>query len=114
MTGTYIPGVAPTRRPTHRPTTVIQAAATDQAPWDGSQTRQASWLNQKRKEAEADFDFKQLCVSNTVTLSKSATIAVLSPKHALEHADGQNKGTMRAPSMRARKELLARSLAKSD
>ena len=83
-------------------------------PWDGSQTRQASWLNQKRKEAEADFDFKQLCVSNTVTLSKSATIAVLSPKHALEHADGQNKGTMRAPSMRARKELLARSLAKSD
>lgn len=70
-----------------------QAATTEQAPWDGSQTRQASWFNAMLKEAEADFDFHQLYTFATVALSKSGAIAVFSPEHvcALEHA--QRAGT---------------------
>jgi len=81
--------------------------------WDGSQARQATWFNEKLKRAEADFEFYQLCQSTTVTMSKSGAIAVFSPEHALEHAQGTNKGTMRAPSNRKREDLLARSLAKA-
>ena len=81
--------------------------------WDGSQARQATWFNEKLKRAEADFEFHQLCQSTTVTMSKSGAIAVFSPEHALEHAQGTNKGTMRAPSNRKREDLLARSLAKA-
>ena len=85
---------------------------TDRLLWDGGTTRQASWLNKKLKDAEADFDYSQLCASGTVTLNKSGLIAVFSPEHALEHAEGQNQGTMRAPNTRTREHLLARSLAR--
>ena len=85
---------------------------TDRLLWDGGTTRQASWLNKKLKDAEADFDYSQLSASGTVTLNKSGLIAVFSPEHALEHAEGQNQGTMRAPNTRTREHLLARSLAR--
>ena len=82
-------------------------------PWDGGSAHQATWFNQKLKSAECDFEFHQLCTSTTVTLKKNGTIAVFSPEHAVEHAQGANKGTMRAPNNRKREDLLARSLAKA-
>ena len=59
-----------------------QKGDTDRLLWDGGATRQASWLNKKLKDAEADYDFTQLCTSGTVTLTKSGSIAVFSPEHA--------------------------------
>ena len=85
---------------------------TDRLLWDGGATRQASWLNKKLKDGEADYDFTQLCTSGTVTLARSGLIAVFSPEHALEHANEENQGTMRAPNTRTRELLLARSLAR--
>ena len=64
-------------------------------PWDGSQTRQASWFNLKLKVAEANYDFRTLYETSTVVLAKSGLIAVYSVDHAYEHAQGGNKGTIR-------------------
>ena len=89
-----------------------QKGDTDRLLWDGGATRQASWLNKKLKDAEADYDFTQLCTSGTVTLTKSGSIAVFSPEHALEHANETNQGTMRAPNTRTRELLLAWPLAR--
>ena len=71
-------------------TTSDNRLSASEKPWDGCQARQASWFNEKLKRAEADYEFNQLCVSATVTLEKSGAIAVHSPEHALEHAEGRN------------------------
>ena len=39
--------------------------------WNGGQSTQAGWLNAILRDAEEDYDFNQLSVSGTVTLSRT-------------------------------------------
>ena len=73
--------------------------------WNGGHSSQAAWLNARLKQAESDYDFSQLNESASVTMDRSGLVAVFTPEHASEHADGANRGTMRAPNMRKRESL---------
>ena len=73
--------------------------------WNGGQSTQAGWLNAILRDAEEDYDFNQLSVSGTVTLSRNGAIAVFTPDHAADHSAGLNQGTMSKPNLRFRESL---------
>ena len=75
--------------------------------WKGGQAEQAAWLYGRLKAAEDDYGFYQLNTTGAAPISSKALVAVFSPAHAQEREARQNRGTFRAPNMRAREDLSA-------
>ena len=59
--------------------------------WDGGHTKQATWFNAMLKLGARTYDFRQLCETGTVVISRTGKIAVFSAEHAEEHARGLKK-----------------------
>ena len=52
--------------------------------WDGGHTKQATWFNAMLKLGARTYDFRQLCETGTVVISRTGKIAVFSAEHAEE------------------------------
>ena len=76
-------------------------------PWMGQTANQALFFVTLLKLLQSIYEFKQLITTATVTM-KDGKKAVFSAEHALEHAKGENVGTMREPNPRKRESIAAR------
>ena len=75
--------------------------------WDGGQARQLAWFLARLRAAEESHEYNLLVKSATALIPSSGTIAVFSPKHALEHASNTHVGTFANPNARERENLSA-------
>ena len=75
--------------------------------WLGQTHNQALFFVTLCKLLQSFYDFKQLMTTATVTM-KDGKKAVFSAEHALEHAKGENMGSMRKPNSRRRESIATR------